>query len=64
MLGTIAENLGADDAPFRASLAGSQVVGMVMARYVVGVEPLASRDADEVARTIAPVLQHYLVEPL
>ncbi len=64
VLGTIAENLGADDAPFRASLAGSQVVGMVMARYVVRVEPLASRDADEVARTIAPVLQHYLVEQL
>ena len=64
VLGTIAENLGANDAPFRASLAGSQVVGMVMARYVVRVEPLASRDADEVARTIAPVLQHYLVEQL
>jgi AcrR family transcriptional regulator len=64
ILGTIAEHLGADDAAFRASLAGSQVVGLVMARYVVGVEPLASRPAEEVAETIAPVLQHYLTEPL
>jgi AcrR family transcriptional regulator len=64
ILGTIAEHLGADDAALRASLAGSQVVGLVMARYVVGVEPLASRPADEVAETIAPVLQHYLTEPL
>jgi AcrR family transcriptional regulator len=64
ILGTIAEHLGADDAAFRASLAGSQVVGLVMARYVVGVEPLASRPADEVAETVAPVLQHYLTEPL
>jgi AcrR family transcriptional regulator len=64
ILGTIAEHLGAEDAAFRASLAGSQVVGLVMARYVIGVEPLASRPADEVAETIAPVLQHYLTEPL
>ena len=35
-----------------------------MARYIIGVEPLASTPADEVARTIAPVFQHYLIEPL
>ncbi len=64
ILGTIADAIGADDAPFRASLAGSQVVGLVMARYVVGVEPLASRDAEQVIEAIAPVLQRYLAEPL
>jgi AcrR family transcriptional regulator len=64
VLAPMAERLGADDASLRAALAGSQVVGLVMARYVVRVEPLASRDAGAVAEAIAPVLQHYLTEPL
>ena len=56
--------LGADDAELRMNLVGSQVVGLVMARYVVGAEPLASLPADEVAAAIAPTLQRYLAEPL
>ena len=64
VLARIAESLDVDDAPLRASLVGSQIVGMVMARYVVKVEPLASRDPDEVAKVVAPVFQHYLTEPL
>ena len=64
VLSRIAESLDVDDAPLRASLVGSQIVGMVMARYVVKVEPLASRDPAEVAKAVAPVFQHYLTEPL
>src|SRR5918996_4123439 len=37
-----AELLGSDDGPFRANLVGSQIVGLVMTRYVVKIEPLAS----------------------
>jgi AcrR family transcriptional regulator len=64
LFGPIAASLGTEDARLRASYVGSQLVGLVMARYVVAVEPLASRPPDEVARTIAPVLQRYLTEPL
>jgi AcrR family transcriptional regulator len=64
VLARIVEALGVDDADVRASLLGSQVVGLVMARYIVGVEPLASMPTDAVARAIAPNLQRYLVEPL
>jgi AcrR family transcriptional regulator len=64
VVGPIAHALGSDRPELRATFAGSQFVGLVMARYVIGVEPLASAPADEVARTIAPVLQHYLTEPL
>lgn len=60
----IVEALGVDDADVRASLVGSQVVGLVMARYVVCIEPLASLPADTVAAAIAPNLQRYLTEPL
>jgi AcrR family transcriptional regulator len=48
----------------RANLLGSQVVGLVMARYVVGVEPLASLPRDTLVAAIAPTLQRYLTEPL
>jgi AcrR family transcriptional regulator len=64
IVGTLAQGLGADDPELRASFAGSQIVGLVMARYVVGVEPLASLPADDVVRVIGPALQRYLVEPL
>lgn len=64
LLGRIAESLGTDDARLRASYVGSQLVGLIMARYVIAVEPLASSSPEAVAATIAPVLQRYLTEPL
>jgi hypothetical protein len=39
-------------------------VGLLMARHIVGVEPLASAPSEEVAAAIAPNLQRYLTEPL
>jgi AcrR family transcriptional regulator len=57
----LAEALGVDDAGLRANLAGSQIVGLGMARYIVGVEPIASADPDRIAAAIAPTLQRYLV---
>ncbi len=56
--------LGVTDADLRASLIGSQVVGLVMARYIVAVEPLASLPPAVVAAAIAPNLQRYLTGPL
>ena len=54
-----------DDRPeLRATLVGSQVVGIALARYVVLVEPLASMSAGEVVDVLAPAFQHYLVGPL
>jgi AcrR family transcriptional regulator len=64
VLTPLVESLGVEDAELRATLVGSQVVGLVMARYVVAVEPLASLDADALAAAIAPNLQRYLNEPL
>jgi AcrR family transcriptional regulator len=63
LVGPLAAALGSDRAELRATLVGSQMMGLVMARYVIGVQPLASTDAREVAAIVAPVLQHYLVDP-
>jgi AcrR family transcriptional regulator len=48
-----------DDAELRAAGAASQVMGLVMARYVLGIEPLASAAPEDVVATIAPSLQRY-----
>ena len=60
VLGQIARQLGSPDARFRATLVGSQLVGLMMARYIIEVEPLASAPAGQVAAAIGPTLQRYL----
>jgi AcrR family transcriptional regulator len=44
----------------RATLVASQIMGLIAARYIARVEPLASMPADEVAPLVAPTLQRYL----
>ena len=56
--------LDVDQPDVRAVLAGVQVVGIALARYVVRVEPLASMPAERVIELLAPVFQRVLVEPL
>jgi AcrR family transcriptional regulator len=46
--------------PLRATLVASQIMGLIAARYVARVEPLASLPADEVVPLVAPTLQRYL----
>jgi AcrR family transcriptional regulator len=60
VLGQIARQLGSPDARFRATLVGSQLVGLMMARYIIKVEPLASAPAGQVAAAVGPTLQRYL----
>jgi AcrR family transcriptional regulator len=60
----IAASLGAEDAELRATLVGSQVVGLVVARYIVAVEPLASLDPERLVAAVAPNFQRYLVGSL
>jgi AcrR family transcriptional regulator len=61
VFGRLAARLGSDDAELRATLAASQQVGLVVARYVVQVEPLASAEAEEIISYVGPTLQRYLV---
>jgi AcrR family transcriptional regulator len=53
--------LGGDDAELRITLLASQLIGLIVARYIVGAEPLASLPGERIAAAIAPTLQHYLV---
>jgi hypothetical protein len=60
VLGQIAHRLGGPDARLRATLIGSQIIGMAMARYIVRVEPLASAPPAQLVAAIGPTLQRYL----
>ncbi|MCI4675570.1 TetR/AcrR family transcriptional regulator [Candidatus Mycolicibacterium alkanivorans] len=48
----------------RVQFVASQLVGVVMARYIIKLEPFASLPAQQIAETIAPNLQHYLTGDL
>ncbi|WP_246036285.1 TetR family transcriptional regulator [Sinomonas susongensis] len=66
ILARVAEGLPGDDAErqLRASMAASQIVGFMITRYVVRLEPLASVPAEEAERLLAPAIQRHLTEPL
>jgi AcrR family transcriptional regulator len=48
------------DARLSGSLAYSQLLGMVLVRYVIRLEPLASLTVDEVTDLLGPVIQAHL----
>ena len=48
----------------RVQFVASQLVGVVMARYIIKLEPFASLPPEQIAQTIAPNLQRYLTGEL
>jgi AcrR family transcriptional regulator len=64
VVGRLARALDAPEPELRATLAGSQLAGLAMVRYVVGLEPLASTDPEWIVATIGPSIQRYLTGPL
>ncbi|MFE7617835.1 TetR family transcriptional regulator [Streptomyces sp. NPDC057496] len=62
LLERVAEALDVPDATFRAELAASHMIGIVMLRYVLRTEPLASAPPERIVELVAPTLQRYLTE--
>ena len=58
IIGRLAAALDGDQ--LRATLVASQVVGLIAARYIAQVEPLASMDREDLVPLVAPTLQRYL----
>ena len=63
VLGRLAKAIDVDEPQLRASLAGAQLIGMAMLRYVVKVEPIASADADQIVAWLGPTIQRYFTDP-
>ncbi|MBT2514294.1 TetR family transcriptional regulator [Arthrobacter sp. ISL-30] len=54
----------AQEVALRGNLIATQMVGLMLVRYVVRLEPLASASPDEVVRLVAPNVQRYLTGDL
>ena len=60
LLGVLVPLVTFDDARLRVTLAASQLIGVAVIRYIVGLEPLASASKDEIIAMVAPRLQTYI----
>jgi AcrR family transcriptional regulator len=60
----ITEQLGLPDGHLRACLVASQLVGLIVTRYIIRIEPLASAPPGVVVAAIAPTLQRYITGDL
>jgi AcrR family transcriptional regulator len=64
VVGPVLAPLVRDRPDVRVPLVASQVIGLIVARYVIAVPPLAQMPAEDVVARIGPVLQHYLTGDL
>ncbi|HEX7171216.1 MAG TPA: TetR family transcriptional regulator [Candidatus Limnocylindria bacterium] len=55
----MAERVGGTRPELRASLVASQLVGMTVVRYVVGIQPLADASREQLIRALEPAFEHY-----
>jgi AcrR family transcriptional regulator len=58
------QDLGVDHPELRAGMVWSQIIGLVLGRFVIGVPGLADADLEELARVYAPLVQAAVTEPM
>jgi AcrR family transcriptional regulator len=63
VLGRLGDRIGGVDGHRRAAVFFSQMAGLIMTRYVLRLEPVASMPADEIVRLYRPSLRATLFEP-
>ena len=56
LLPMAARLLPGSDGELRGELVGSMMIGILVLRYLVGIEPIASTPVDELVRRVAPAL--------
>jgi AcrR family transcriptional regulator len=64
VVGPVLAQLVADRPDVRVPLVASQVVGLIVTRYLIALPPMADMSADDVVARIGPVIQHYLTGDL
>jgi hypothetical protein len=60
VFGPITQALGVPDTHLRATLVGSQFVGLAIMRFIARLEPLASASIDELVAAVGPTVQRCL----
>ncbi|RYB93601.1 TetR/AcrR family transcriptional regulator [Nocardioides oleivorans] len=64
VVGPVLAGLVADRPEVRVPLVASQLMGLIVARYLVALPPLARMPADDLVARVGPTLQHYLTGDL
>lgn len=64
VVGPVLAPLVKDEPDVRIPLVASQVLGLIVARYVIALPPMAQMPAEDVVARIGPVIQHYLTGDL
>jgi AcrR family transcriptional regulator len=64
VLQPVGRALGLDEPELRMSLVASQMLGIILSRYVLELEPIASMPAETLVATYAPTVQRYLTGEL
>ena len=64
VVGPVLTRLVADEPDVRIPLVVSQVVGLIVARYVLALPPMALMPAEDLVARMGPVIQHYLTGDL
>jgi len=52
------------EAPLRSSLVATQIAGVMVARYVLKIQPLAGVDPEVIVAAVGPNVQRFLVDPM
>jgi AcrR family transcriptional regulator len=63
VLRKVVAQLAVDDAPVRAGLVATQMMGLIAARYLLRIEPVASSSAQLLAAQVGPTIDRYLTDP-
>lgn len=64
IVGPVLAQLVTDRPEVRIPLVASQVLGLIVARYVIALPPMADMPAEDVVARVGPVIQHYLTGDL
>jgi AcrR family transcriptional regulator len=64
VIGHIVKTTAESHRELRTTLIGSQIIGLMMVRHVIRIEPLASVEPDVIAEVLGPVIDWYLAGDL
>jgi AcrR family transcriptional regulator len=64
VIGHVVEANATADKELRSALIGAEIIGMLIVRYVISIEPLASMAAEAVSRLLGPVVDRFLADDL
>jgi hypothetical protein len=64
VVGPVLAQVVTDRPDVRVPLVASQVMGLIVTRYLIALPPIADMPAEDVVGRIGPVIQHYLTGDL